>query len=212
MTTQTIEELQAKLEAALSSIEKLETKNKEILEEKKRAAAEAETAREAAEEAAEANARAAKDVEGIEKAITKKFEKQIADLTRQNTDKEATLKTLLIDTAIQSSLVENGIAPAYHKAVTAMLKAEARIDGGEAKIGDVALVDHIKGFVASDEGKAFVTAAANSGANATGSKATSARMTKETFNLTKFMEIAASNPTEANSLADSLGMPHLKIA
>lgn len=207
--------LEEQLEAALAaneklttSVEKLEAQNRKVLEEKKKAAAEADAARDAAEEAAAQAALKNGDVEAVKAAHAKELKK----LQEAIVAKDSQIATVLIDNAIQSSLVENGIAPAYHKAVTAMLKSEAQIVDGKAVIGDAPLTDHIKTFVTSDEGKHFVAATANSGAGATGSKATGAVMTKDNFSLTKFMEIAAKNPAEANALADSLGMSHLKLS
>lgn len=205
----TIEE---KLEQALATIEglktektKLLTKVEEVIGDTKRAKAEAEAAKEAADAAAEEKARASKDVEALEKSITAKFEKTIKELTALNETKDSTLKTLLIDNSIQAGLNEHGIAPAYHKAVTAMLKADAKLDGDVAKIGDVPLADYMKTFVGSEEGKSFVAAPANSGANAPGSTTTATGMTKENFSLTKIMEVAKTDPAQAKALATSAG-------
>lgn len=208
----TIEELEAKLaqataaaEKAAASVAKLEAKNKELADEKQKSKAEAEAAREAADTAAEEKARAAKDVEAVEKAVAKKYEKQIADLTGQLATTGTTLQTLLIDQAIQSTLVERGVLPELHEAATALFKSGAKIVDGQAVFGDTPLVDHINTYVASDKGKAFVAAPLNSGGNALGSKANGA----DTGPMTpaKLMELAATNPEKAAALRETVFKP-----
>ena len=80
---------------------------------------------------------------------------------------------LLVDNGLSAALLENGVKKAsYLKAAKAMLAGQVVLtsDGDDriAKVGDKLLVDFIKEWAVSDEGKAFVDAAVNSGGGADG--------------------------------------------
>jgi len=80
---------------------------------------------------------------------------------------------LLVDTGLSDALLENGVKKAsYLKAAKAMLSGQVVLtaDGDKriAKVGDKLLADFVKEWAASDEGKAFVDAAGNSGGGAGG--------------------------------------------
>jgi hypothetical protein len=196
----TEEEMKAKLAELEAAVEKATKEKKTLLDEKVKAKQEAEAAREAAEAAEEDKARAAKDVEALEKQITKRFEKQLSDLTKANQSYEGQLSQLLIDNTIQANLAKHNVSPAYQKALTAMLKAEAKLEDGAAVVNGVSLEDHIASFVGSDEGKVFVAAPANSGAAAMGSK-TATVATPSTWNLTHYVTMKSDNPAEAAAYA-----------
>lgn len=204
MTTETNDaaDLAKKLEAALASIAKLEAKNAEVIGINQKVKAEKEAAEEAAAEAAAQKG----DLDAIRaqhaKEIKKLQDQRDADLAAR----DARLSELLIDNGIKAALVEHNIAPQFHDFATAYFKAGAKIEGGEALFGDVALADGIKAFVASDKGKHFVAAPVNTGGNAPGSTGgDNAPMTRATFNEARFMEMMRTNPVEANKLARSFG-------
>lgn len=187
----TIEELQSKLDAALESVSKLEAKNKELQSEKQKAKDAADAAEAAREAAEEDKARATGDVESTHKKAVQKLQKQIDDLTAKNSGYETRLSELLVDNGIKDALAKHNVAPQYHKAVTAMLKSQTNLKDGEALLGDAPLADGIASFIASDEGKIFVAAPANSGAGSTGSRTTSfvGALPEGDFNLTKYAEM-----------------------
>ncbi|MGK2911234.1 MAG: hypothetical protein ACSLE1_15745 [Sphingobium sp.] len=204
--TKTVEDLQADLEKALASIEKLTTKNSELIDREKKAKSAAETAQEAADQAAEETARKTNDLESLEKQISKRFEKQIADLTTSNEAAATQLKTLLIDNAIQTTLVESGVPAQFQKAMTALMKSGAELKDGQAVVGDVPLADHIKTYLSGDEGKHFVAAPLNSGAGATGSTgAKPATITKDNVNITTLMTMKKDNPALFTTTVEGLG-------
>ncbi|MFZ4165305.1 hypothetical protein [Brevundimonas sp. NPDC058933] len=207
MTTE--EKLAKELEDARASIKALEAKNAEVIGINKRAKAEAEAAREAAEAAAEEKARTEKDVEALERTLTAKFEKTIKTLTDQLEQRTADLSTIQIDNAISKALVDNNVAAPYHEAVTALFKSQAKLDGADAKIGDALLSDHIKSYLATDVGKAFVAPPANTGGNAPGSSASSSTITKENFSMDALLKLANENPAEAKRVAQATGNGHL---
>lgn len=209
--TVTIDDLQQKLEKALTSIEKLEKKNSELIDREKKAKSDAENAADEAQRIADEAAAKAGDVEGIKAAHAREIKKLQDGLA----DRDRTLATMLIDNAIATKIGEAGVFPHFTKAVTAMLKADAVVKNGEAMVGDVPLGDYISTFLVSDEGKHFVAAPANGGAGATGSTAKSSKFTKppETADeWDRFMKASAANPAETNALADAWGRPDLKSA
>lgn len=211
----TIEELQEKLDAALASIAKLETKNKELQTEKQRAKTEADEAREAAEAAAEEKARSAKDVEALEASLTKKYQKQIETLTTER-DKAAALNSkLLIDNGITALLDQHKVAPQWKRA--AMLEIKDRgvqVIDGAAVVEGKALADFAAEFFSSDAGKLMVAAPVNGGGGSTGSATTTATAwatpPKTGQDYAEFGKLMNENPDLANNLADKWGMPGLK--
>lgn len=196
--SKTPEELQADLEAALASIKKLEDKNKELQSEKQKAKADADEAREAAEEAAEEKARADKDVEALEKSITKKFEKQIADLTKANDAYVDELTGLKVDGAIRENLTRHGFDPVHSDILFDAFKAKSEMKEGVAKIGDESIEEYISTFAASDAGKRYIAAPANSGANAPGSR-TAAPAVPGVWSFTEYSRMKQSDPEGAKA-------------
>lgn len=199
MTT-TPEELQAQLEKAMASIAKLEENNKKLMTQKVEAAREAEEAREAAEAAAEEKARNEKNVEALESSLTKKFEKQIAELTKAKETSEATVKSLLIDGTIKGALADAGVLPEAVEALTFMFKSNVEISGSgaEAKAvrDGVSLTDHIKTYLTGESGKIFLAAPVNSGGGATGGSGQSTGLNANS-SLTDILATAEKNPAAA---------------
>lgn len=165
----TEEELQAKIEEAISG---LKAKNTELIGE----------------------VRALKKGRTVDPAEIDKLEEQLEatkakltaterDLTKAQKAAETATKTLeaekgftqklLVDNGLVSELAKHGVTdPAYLKAAQAVLRSGVQVvEDGEtrtAKVGDKALSDYVKEWAASDEGKRFVTAPNNGGGGATG--------------------------------------------
>lgn len=194
------DELQKKLEQALASIEKLETKNKEILEENKKRKAEADAAKELADEAAAERERESKDVAAVEKRLADKHARELSKLQEQLQARDNQLSTLLVDNTIATALTKHNVAPQFAKAVTAMLKAEAKLENGEVLVNGTPFSDHIEAFMSGDEGKAFISAPANGGASAMGSK-TAGTALPDTWNLTQYVQMKNSSPEDAAKYA-----------
>ena len=207
--TVTINDLQQKLDKALSSIERLEKKNSELIDREKKAKTDAENAADEAQRIADEAASKAGDVEGIKAAHSREIKKLQDSLDAR----DRTLNTMLIDNAIATKIGEAGVFPHFSKAVTAMIKADAVVKNGEATVGDVPLGDYISSFLTSDEGKHFVAAPQNGGAGAIGSTAKSSEWSKApatAVEMTAWANYATANPASASSLTDQWGMPHLK--
>lgn len=79
---------------------------------------------------------------------------------------------LLIDKGLTEELVKNGVAPQFLNAAKSMFLNQAQVVAeGEtrtAKIGEKSITDFVKDWAASDDGKHFIVAPANSGGGSNG--------------------------------------------
>lgn len=158
----------AELEAA---IEVLSAKNNQLLGEVKVAKAKAKGAEiDPAEYAALQNENETLKSE-LNKA-TKDSAKTIEALQTSLSEKDGALQSYLIDNGLNDAMLKAGIKPEFMSAAKAMLKANTKVtaENGQysALMGDKPLFDAITEWAASDEGKHFVSAPANSGGGATG--------------------------------------------
>lgn len=158
----------AELEAA---IEVLSAKNNQLLGEVKVAKAKAKGAEiDPAEYAALQNENETLKSE-LNKA-TKDSAKTIEALQTSLSEKDGALQSYLIDNGLNDAMLKAGIKPEFMSAAKAMLKANTKVtaENGQysALMGDKPLYDAITEWAASDEGKHFVSAPANSGGGATG--------------------------------------------
>lgn len=162
------EERILELEAA---IEALGAKNRELLGEVKVAKAKARGADiDPTEFAALQN-----ENETLKSELTKTAkdsQKTIETLTTSLTEKDGALQSYLIDNGLNDAMLKAGIKPEFMSAAKAMLKANTKVtaENGQysALMGDKPLFEAITDWAASDEGKHFVSAPANSGGGATG--------------------------------------------
>ena len=158
----------AELEAA---IEVLSAKNNQLLGEVKVAKAKAKGAEiDPAEYAALQN-----ENEMLKSELTKTTKesaKAIETLNANLSEKDGALQSYLIDNGLNDAMLKAGIKPELMSAAKAMLKANTKVtaENGQysALMGDKPLFDAITEWAASDEGKHFVSAPANSGGGATG--------------------------------------------
>ena len=158
----------AELEAA---IEVLSAKNNQLLGEVKVAKAKAKGADiDPAEYAALQNENDTLKSE-LNKTI-KDSTKTIETLQSSLSEKDGALQSYLIDNGLNDAMLKAGIKPEFMSAAKAMLKANTKVtaENGQysALMGDKPLFDAITEWAASDEGKHFVSAPANSGGGATG--------------------------------------------
>lgn len=103
---------------------------------------------------------------------TKESTKTIDALNKSLNEKDSSLQNYLIENGLSEAMVKVGVRPEMMSAVKAMLKTQTKItsvDGNyQALIGEKPLSEAIAEWAASDEGKHFVAAPANSGGGATG--------------------------------------------
>lgn len=169
-------DLEAAVEKATSalkeSIDRLETKNKELIGENRKLKAAGEIKPEdltAAEDRADKAEAELADLKKQVGTITKERDKAVKDL---ETESGFTQK-LLIQDGLKAALIENGVKDAdFIDTLSAKFARDAKVvaDGETRKVmlGDKALADAIKEFAGSDSGKKFVAAAQNSGGGAPG--------------------------------------------
>ncbi|QCI92594.1 hypothetical protein [Novosphingobium sp. EMRT-2] len=207
-------ELEAKLAKALESISKLEAKNSELISEKQKAKDAADAAESERDAAEEEKARTSNDLKALEEKLTAKHAKEMAKIAKENEGYRSQLNTLLIDNSISAAMDAHNVLPQFKKAVTAMIKAEAKLDNGEAMAGGMALTDYISQFVTSDDGKHFVSAPANSGGMVTNVNPASSvahGYTKDNFNsrVGEWMMLAKTDPAQAKAIAIEVGKADL---
>ena len=207
----TEQEMKAALEKALADIEALKSKNAELIAEKRKAKDAADAAEAAREEAEEEKARTAGDAQGLEAKLTAKHAKEIAKLTKERDEATSHLTRLTIDNGIATALGEHNVLPAYRRALTAMIKAETALENGEALAGGKPLSEYIADFVASDEGKSFVAAPANSGGlNITPATTVNpSNFGKDNFNIGEWMALSKTDPAQAKAVAATAGRTDL---
>lgn len=110
--------------------------------------------------------------------------------TKALADEQGFTTKLLADNGLSDALVKAGVNnPAHLKAVKALLQSQVQIvtegDQRVAKVGDKSLADYVGEWAKSDEGKNFVSAAANSGGGAQGGNGQGSgakSMTRAAFN------------------------------
>lgn len=159
------------IEELKASIEALSAKNKELLGELKIAKAKAKGAEIDPEQFAQLQ-NELDDARGTIEKLTKTSKSEIEKLSAALAEKDGALQQYLIDGGLTEALAKSGVRPELMKAAKAMLKSQAQIkaDGGQyqALMGDAPLADAVAAWAASDEGKHFVSAPANTGGGATG--------------------------------------------
>lgn len=226
------------LEEALAQIEALKAQNATVIGEKRAAAAAKEAAEQAAEEAkakaeAEKNkaattaAKAAGDLQALEKALTDKHaaelaakDAEIAKLKTSTTALEAARDKMVLDGDLSKALDEAGVKAEFKPAVLAMIrtqnKSEVTIDADGnfvAKIGDKKVPDFVKDFAASDAGKAFVanghTGGGAAGGGGTGGTGELNPYDPKTKNMTLQGKLEKEDPAKANRLRAAVGLQAL---
>lgn len=201
--------LQAQIDALKEELAKAEKSKKDALGEKFKLAKDLEAEKAAREEAAEEAERQAGDIAALEKRITDKYEKELTKLKTDLDTRDSELRTIRVDNEINRLLDDQNVLPHMKTPLAAMYKAMAKYENGEAAIEGKPLSDYIGTHLSSDDGANYRKASDNSGGNATGNTSTTVKdttFTKENFNLTKFSELAKSDPVKANQISADLGL------
>lgn len=162
--TDNIDELKATIEALVA-------KNRELLGEVKMAKAKSKGAEINPEDFA-ALQHEAETLRATLDKTSKDNAKLVDGLNSTIKEKDGALQSYLIDNGLSDALIKANVRAEMMPAVKAMLKAKASIksDNGQysALMGDQPLLDAVTAWAASDEGKHFVSAPANSGGGAAG--------------------------------------------
>lgn len=170
--------VKAAVDKVQESIERLETKNEELVGEVRKYKAEARAASEitpetlqAAEERADKAEAKAADLDKQVKAITKERDTAVKTLETE----QGFTQRLLIQDGLKTALIANGVKDEdFIDSLTAKFAAGAKVvqegDARKAVYGDKPLGDFIKEWAGSDVGKKFVSAPANGGGGSPGGK------------------------------------------
>jgi hypothetical protein len=167
--------VKAAIQAAVdAAVEKLEVKNRELLGENRKLKAKGEVS----PEDHAALERERDELQGQVANLTKevktlKTSAETADTALKG--EQAYTQRLLVDNGLSAALLEAGVKnPAHLKAAAALIRASSQVevkvegDNRSAVIGGKPLLEFVKAWAASDDGKHFVSAPANSGAGAQG--------------------------------------------
>ncbi|MEM6902244.1 MAG: hypothetical protein AAF556_03275 [Pseudomonadota bacterium] len=173
--------LDAKVQAAVEqAVTGLKSKNDELLGKNKTlsdkvnelVAKLAETEAGASEEKEKA-ARAANDIEALEKTLTERHTGELDGLKSQLAEREQQLNQLLIGNGLKAALVEANVGKAFMAAAEALLRSNdikiEAVDGQPtATVDGKPLKEFVQAWSQSDEGKHFVSAGDNAGTGAKG--------------------------------------------
>jgi hypothetical protein len=103
------------------------------------------------------------------KAVTGERDKAVKALETE----QGAARTFALEAELATAIAEGNVVPALVPAFKAMIAQQAKADLVDGKyavtIGDKSARDHIKGFLDSDDGKAFRAAPVNGGGGAGGS-------------------------------------------
>lgn len=153
------------------SVAKLEDKNSEIISENRRLKKGADIKPEdlqAAEDRADKAETALKSLEGQVKSLTTERDKAVKSLEAE----QGAARSFALEAEVSSAIASGNVLPALVPAFKAMIMRDAKadlVDGAyKVTIGDKPAGEHIKSFLESDDGKAFRSAALNSGGGAPG--------------------------------------------
>ncbi len=153
------------------SIDKLESKNAEIVGENRRLKRAGEIKPEdlaAAEERADKAEAALAEANKQVKTLTAERDSAVKSLETE----QGAARKFALEAELASAIAEGNVVPALVPAFKAMIAQNAKadlVDGAYAvTIGDKPARDHIKTFLESDDGKAFRAAPVNSGGGAQG--------------------------------------------
>lgn len=154
-----------------ASVEALSAKNRELLGKLKAA----NTKVRGSEIDPDEHAALASKVEELQELLSRQEKdatKTIEQLNKNLTEKDSALQSYLIENGLSEALLKANVRPEMMGAVKAMFKAQTKLanEGNEYKaiLGDKPLFDAVSEWAASDEGKHFVAAPANSGGGASG--------------------------------------------
>jgi len=174
---------QADIDAAVSaaiakvqeSVDKLTTKNEELIGENRRLKRGAEIKPEdltAAEDRADKAEAKVKELEGSVKTLSKERDTAVKSLETE----QGAARSYALEAEIASAIAEGNIIPALVPGFKAMLKENAKADLADGKyavtVKDKPAREYVSEFLGTEEGKAYKAAAVNGGGGAPGGKAT----------------------------------------
>lgn len=163
-TAEEFASLKTQLEKATGSITALESKNTQLIDEKR-------NAEKKARDAKTQKAHDDGDLETVRTRITEEFEEKYGDIVKDRDAKDKQLNTLLIDGGLKDHLTQAGVSANLIEAVQHLIKGKhaSEVKDGTPLIDGQPLGEFVKTFVAGEHGKNFLKAADNAGGGAGGS-------------------------------------------
>lgn len=151
-----------------------------------------------------------KIISQMKKDHAREIQQRDEKITRLETSAESLMKSHALDHA----LAEVDVAPQYRRAVRLEMQDKLAItgEGDDRKvvIGDKSVTDAMKAFLATDEGKHYAAAPANSGGGSKGSGAGASGKNpfnlKDGGNLTEAAKAFRENPDVARQQAKEAGL------
>ncbi len=166
------------------------------------------------EEAETEAATKAGDIEKIKQQLETKHKKEVDGLKAQLETVSNDLKTIRVDAEISNAISKSNVIPDHVEAVEALLHRKVEYEDGVATIDGKSIADFTKDYFAK-AGAVYVNAANNSGAGTTGNdgtKASSYKIPKDASEIdADLMKLAASDPTQFNSIMDQANLPDFKV-
>lgn len=207
--TYTKADIDAAIEKATSglkeSIDKLTSKNEELIGENRKLKRGAEIKPEdlqAAEDRADKAEARIKELEKAAKEATTRADKAEKSLETE----QGAARTYALEAELNGAIAEGNVLPAYVPALKALLAREAKADLVDGKyavlIGDKPAREHVKAFLDTDEGKAFKAAPVNGGGGAPGGKPGG---NGQTMTRAQHQELMVSDPKAANAFVKDGG-------
>lgn len=167
-------DVQAQIDELIAANEALQKKNRQLLGEAKAAKARAK----GVEIDPEEHAALQQEIEALRENLTKVQKAsagELEKLTKALTEKDGAIQSYLIDNGLADAMLKANVRPEMMPAVKAMLRQQTSIkaEGSEyqALMGEKPLSEAVIEWAQSDAGKPFVIAPDNSGGGAAGGAA-----------------------------------------
>jgi len=184
-----------------TQIDNLKNHNTNLIGEKRAKDEEARLAREAKDQAERERLETSGDVES--------FKTRVASLETRLQERDDEIKSFKFDEAITKAVGARNIRPELRPDVEDSLRYRAKYSEGNTSVNGLTIDEYLDDFLKSDRGKHYIPASVSSGGNAPGaiSGMVIPSMTKENFNMTKFMALPKA---ERVAFAEQNNMQQLK--
>jgi len=103
--------------------------------------------------------------------ITEQNNKAMAKLQEQLSEKDNLVQTHVKSATLNRAMAENNIAKQFMPAVEALMRDKITVEGSEVYLNEKPLVQSLKEWTQTDEGKYYVAAANNTGGGSNNAKA-----------------------------------------
>lgn len=184
-----------------TQIDTLKNHNSTLIGEKRAKDEEARQARELADKAERDRLETSGDVDS--------FKTRVTSLEERLKERDDEIKNFKFDEAITKAVGARNIRAELRPELEDSIRYRAKYDNGTTSVNGLTVDEYLDDVLKSDRGQHYIPASVSSGGNAPGaiSGTVIPTMTKETFNMTKFMALPKA---ERVAFADQNNMPQLK--